>query len=168
METSRTKPINESFANVEAGKIILRTPFSQLLLCRRIPGGWWDPARKAWTYPATPQHAVIIRRTIPKLATSASFDALTALKKAAPREKHVTTAAPDLPAGLKTRPWRHQIAAYEFAMERFLQGRYGVMLAMGMGTGKSLVACMLILGLAARRVLIACPPRFLQDCTAQE
>ena len=30
---------------------------------------------------------------------------------------------------------------------------------MGMGTGKSLVACMLILALATRRVLIACPLR---------
>jgi SNF2 family DNA or RNA helicase len=30
---------------------------------------------------------------------------------------------------------------------------------MGMGTGKSLVACMVILGLASRRVLIACPLR---------
>lgn len=166
METSGTKPATESFADVEAGKIILRTPFSQLLLCRQIPGGRWEPSRKAWTYPATPQHAAIVRRTIPRLATSASFDALTA-KKAAPQRKHVPTAAPDLPAGLRTRPWRHQTAAYEFAMERFLQGLYGVMLAMGMGTGKSLVACMILLGLRAMRVLIAAPLRVVQVWVAQ-
>jgi hypothetical protein len=103
METSGTKPATESFADVEAGKIILRTPFSQLLLCRRIPGGWWNAPRKAWTYPATPHHAAIVRQTIPRLATSASFDALTA-NKACPQEKHAPTAAPDLPAGLRTRP----------------------------------------------------------------
>jgi SNF2 family DNA or RNA helicase len=166
METSGTKPATESFADVEAGKIVLRTPFSQLLLCRRIPGGWWDASRKAWTYPATPQHAAIVRRTIPQLTTSASFDAVTA-KKAAPQEKHAPTTAPDLPAGLKTRPWRHQTAAYEFAMERFLQGLYGVMLAMGMGTGKSLVACMILLGLRAMRVLIAAPLRVVPVWVAQ-
>jgi len=166
METSGTKPAIKSFADVEAGKIILRTPFSQLLLCRRIPGGWWDAPRKAWTYPATSHHAAIVRRTIPQLATSSSFDALTA-KKAAPQSKHAPTTAPDLPAGLKTRPWRHQIAAYEFAMERFLQGLYGVMLAMGMGTGKSLVACMILLGLRAMRVLIAAPLRVVQVWVAQ-
>ncbi len=166
METSGTKPATESFADVEAGKIVLRTPFSQLLLCRRIPGGWWDASRKAWTYPATPQHAAIVRRIIPHLATSASFDALAA-KKAVPKTKHAPTTAPDLPAGLKTRPWRHQIAAYEFAMEQFLQGLYGVMLAMGMGTGKSLVACMILLGLRAMRVLIVAPLRVVQVWVAQ-
>ena len=39
------------------------------------------------------------------------------------------------------------------------QGLHGILLAMGMGTGKSLVACMLLLGLAAKRVLISCPLR---------
>jgi SNF2 family DNA or RNA helicase len=145
--------------DIADGKIILRTPFSQLLLCRRIPGGRWDAARRAWTYPATPQHAAIIRRTIPQLATSAIFDALTAN----PQNPQQTPVS----AGLKTRPWRHQIAAYEFAMQRYLQGRYGVMLAMGMGTGKSLVACMILLGLRAMRVLIAAPLRVVQVWVAQ-
>jgi hypothetical protein len=62
--------------------------------------------------PATAAPRSNRRQTIPRLATSASFDALTA-KTAAPQEKHVPTVAPDLPAGLKTRPWRHQIAAYD-------------------------------------------------------
>jgi SNF2 family DNA or RNA helicase len=41
----------------------------------------------------------------------------------------------------------------------FGQGQHGILLAMGMGTGKSLVACLLLLGLAAKRVLISCPLR---------
>src|SRR5579885_2432374 len=64
-----------------------------------------------------------------------------------------------IPEGLITRPWRHQMAAYKFCLDRMAKGFRGFLLAMGMGTGKSLVACMLILGLAARRVLIACPLR---------
>jgi SNF2 family DNA or RNA helicase len=140
-----------SFAEVEAGKIVLRTPFANLLLCKRIPGAWWDASRKAWTYPATPQHAALVRATIPRLSTSGDFAALVATKPA--------PASASLPAGLKTRPWRHQIAAYQFAMERFTGGSPGVMLAMGMGTGKTLVACMTLLGLRAMRTLIVAPLR---------
>jgi len=91
-----------------------------------------------------------------------------------------------LSAGLRTRPWRHQVEAYRFALERLTSGRLSApacvpragkcnaqaglsasnaqaggaaMLAMMMGTGKSLVALMLLARLAARRTLIACPLR---------
>jgi SNF2 family DNA or RNA helicase len=64
-----------------------------------------------------------------------------------------------LPPGMLTHPWRHQQAAYRYVLDHFASGLHGILLAMGMGTGKSLVACMLVLGLAARRVLIACPLR---------
>ncbi len=151
-----------SFAEVEAGRIVLRTPFANLLLCKRIPGAWWDAARKAWIYPATPRHAALVRATIPRLSVSESFRALLAAKPAP-----VLDNLPCLPDGLKTRPWRHQIAAYQFAMERFENGSPGVLLAMGMGTGKTLVACMILLGLRATRVLIACPLRVIQVWIAQ-
>jgi SNF2 family DNA or RNA helicase len=65
----------------------------------------------------------------------------------------------ELPAGLRTKPWRHQRIAYKFCLDHFGQGQHGILLAMGMGTGKSLVACLLLLGLAAKRVLISCPLR---------
>ncbi|MFZ5926316.1 MAG: SNF2-related protein [Acidobacteriota bacterium] len=128
METSGNQSGNQSFADIEAGKIVLRAPFANLLLCKRIPGAWWDAARKAWTYPATPQHAALVRATIPRLSASERFTALVATKPT-PTPANV----PCLPAGLKTRPWRHQIAAYQFAMERFENGSPGVLLAMGMG-----------------------------------
>jgi hypothetical protein len=64
-----------------------------------------------------------------------------------------------LPPGMLTRPWRHQQAAYQFCLDHFAAGLNGILLAMGMGTGKSLVACMLALALAARRNLVACPLR---------
>jgi len=73
-----------------------------------------------------------------------------------PQEPEVVV---ELPAGLRTQPWRHQRAAYKFCLDHFAQGLHGILLACGMGIGKSLVALMLILGLAARRVLICCPLR---------
>jgi len=151
MKASGSQSATPSFADVEAGKIILRTPFANLLLCKRIPGAWWDASRKAWTYPATPRHAALVRATIPRLSASDRFATLMATKPA--------PASASLPVGLNTRPWRHQIAAYEFAMERFTGGSPGVMLAMGMGTGKTLVACMILLGLRAMRTLIVAPLR---------
>jgi len=159
MKASGNQSATPSFADVEAGKIILRTPFANLLLCKRIPGAWWDASRKAWTYPATPRHAALVRATIPRLSASERFAALVATKPA--------PAPAILPAGLKTRPWRHQIAAYEFAMERFTDGSSGVLLAMGMGTGKTLVACMILLGLRAMRTLIVAPLRVVPVWIAQ-
>jgi len=159
MKASGNQSATPSFADVEAGKIILRAPFANLLLCKRIPGAWWDASRKAWTYPATPQHAALVRATIPRLSASDRFAALMATKPA--------PESASLPAGLKTRPWRHQIAAYEFAMERFTGGSPGVMLAMGMGTGKTLVACMILLGLRAMRTLIVAPLRVVPVWIAQ-
>ena len=64
-----------------------------------------------------------------------------------------------VPAGLRTQPWRHQRAAFQFCMKKFKSGLHGILLAMIMGTGKSLVACMLVLALAAKKVLIICPLR---------
>lgn len=53
---------------------------------------------------------------------------------------------------LKTEPWQHQIEAFEFACEKT-----GVLLAIGMGGGKSAVAIALAEHHAASRVLILCP-----------
>jgi SNF2 family DNA or RNA helicase len=55
-------------------------------------------------------------------------------------------------AGLRTQPWDHQLEAIDSAA-----GHRGFMLAMEMGTGKSLTAIGLMHAWGARRVLIACP-----------
>jgi len=60
---------------------------------------------------------------------------------------------------LNTKPWGHQQAAYQFAMEQLLEGDGGAMMAMGMGTGKTLVTLMTMVGVEAKRVLITCPLR---------
>jgi hypothetical protein len=83
------------------------------------------------------------------------YEHLTA--KSAPGLAPGLTAAP-LPANLRTNPWRHQIDAFHFAMQRLLSGG-AALLALEMGVGKTLVALMALVALAAKRILICCPLR---------
>ena len=141
-----------SSAEVVGGRSVLHAPFAHLVLCKRIPGAGWDAARRAWVYPATLRHAQMIRASIPRLESNGDFQALLAscapVGDVKPPEPAPAVA---LPAGLRTRPWRHQIAAFDFCRELFAAGHTGILLAMGMGTGKTLVAIMLLLFLRARR-----------------
>ena len=147
-----------AFADVNAGRILLRTPFSNLLLCKRIPGATWDQPRRVWTYPATPQHARLIRASIPRLSVTDQFTALLA-GAASPATTPAAQPTIDLPTGLRTKPWRHQIEAFRFAMERLQRGTGAALLALEMGVGKTLVALMVLAAMAARRILICCPLR---------
>jgi SNF2 family DNA or RNA helicase len=149
-------------ADVDAGRILLRTPFSNLFLCKRIPGASWDKTRRVWTYPATPQHARLIRSFIPRLEGSDRFTKLLISKPATPAppvQAPEPNPAAELPSGLKTIPWRHQIEAFRFAMERLVRGTGAALLALEMGVGKTLVALMVLAAMAARRILICCPLR---------
>ena len=160
-------------ADLQSGRIIVRASLAHLLACRQIPGCSWDRARKAWSYPATEGTARIVRSKIRPLLASEQFDAAFPVGQPATAKAELTPAvavvvaeptpvvetAIALPPGMLTRPWRHQQAAYQFVLEHFAAGLYGVLLAMGMGTGKTLVAFMVLLGLAARRILIVCPLR---------
>ncbi|MCL4783436.1 MAG: DEAD/DEAH box helicase [Bryobacterales bacterium] len=149
-----------AFADVAAGRILLRSPFSTLMVCKRVPGAVWDSRRRVWTYPATTEHARLLRRAIPRLEGSESFGVLLAPAKATPEPPNPTPPPEsELPASLKTKPWRHQVAAFVFAMDRLLRGSGAALLALEMGVGKTLVALMVLAALAARRILICCPLR---------
>jgi len=156
---------DEWSAEIRGGKIIVRVPLSHLLLCARIPGARWDSALQAWTYPATARHAARLRAAIPGLRLPQSLDRT--IPAIAEKRSATQAVLAPVPVGLKTRPWRHQLEAYRFVMECFRSGRQGVMLAMAMGTGKSLAASMILLGLEARRVLIACPLRVIPVWVAE-
>jgi SNF2 family DNA or RNA helicase len=168
--------LTPSRAEVEAGRILVRSSVADLLACRRLPGGFRDYKRKAWSFPATNATAALLAKRLRRLQTTPEFDALLAsgsqpeesaagaapLAHVAPESPPpVVAAEPEimLPVGLRTRPWRHQVAALRFALDKFAAGMHGLLLAMGMGTGKSLVALILILWLRARRVLICAPLR---------
>jgi SNF2 family DNA or RNA helicase len=160
-------------ADLQSGRIIVRASLANLLTCRQIPGCSWDRTCKAWSYPATEGTARIIRAKIRPLLASEQFDTAFPIGEPATTKAELTPAATvvvaqpvpvveseiALPQGMLTRPWRHQQAACRFVLDHIAAGLHGILLAMGMGTGKSLVACMLVLGLSARRVLIACPLR---------
>lgn len=160
--------IGSSAVDVVSDRIIVRPSFADILCCRAIPGGAWDRSRKAYSFPATAASAKLLRNSLKAFRATPAFDALLTTapaSDAAPvapeRRPPIQEQDPPLalPDGLRTRPWRHQIAALRFCFEKFAAGLRGILLAMGMGTGKSLVALILLLYLRARRVFIASPLR---------
>jgi SNF2 family DNA or RNA helicase len=166
--------LSASRAQVGAGRILVWSSFADLFACSRLPGKW-DAARKAWSFPATQAAAALLAKRLPRLQTTAEFDALLAADSklegsasVAPPAAHVSAEPPPvliaepeivLPDGLRTHPWRHQVAALRFCLQCFAAGRHGILLAIIMGGGKSLVAMVLMLWLKAQRTLIACPLR---------
>lgn len=133
---------------IEGSRIYLHTEFANLFLCKQIPSAAWDGARRAWSYPATPRVARQIQAIFRGAELSADVLALAdrqarILPRAGGHTDPVASApawtAPATIPNLKTTPWRHQVAAYEFLL-RLLQPAGGAaLLAMSMGTGKSLV-----------------------------
>ncbi len=150
-------------ADINGGRIVLQAPLAAMLLCGRIPGARWDRCLHAWTYPATERHARMITGAIRQLQPTPAFNALTEVPAAACEVAEPAVepedASPSPPQGLSVRPWRHQVTAFTFCVEKFAAGLFGLLLAMGMGTGKTLVALMLMLDRKAMRTLIVCPLR---------
>jgi len=144
---------------VSDGRIFVRASIGDLLAIRRVPGGSWDRARGAWSFPATEHHAGLLKVSLPSSNASKHIE-VPASHTASEREIAI-------PEGLLTHPWRHQLAAYKFCLDKFTAGARGLLLAMGMGTGKSLTAIMLLLHLRARRVMIASPLRVVPVWLAQ-
>lgn len=170
--------MNSSLVSVESGHIRVLPAFMDMLMVQRL-GGRFSGSTRAWLWPATRENAMLLAKRLRAARTTPEFAAL--LAPPAP-EVEIPAQSPEapavdpssdllaelpepgivVPAGMLTRPWRHQKAAFKFCTDHFAAGMRGILLAMGMGTGKSLVACMLILALVARRVLIACPLRVVQ------
>jgi SNF2 family DNA or RNA helicase len=160
---------SKSQVEIAAGRIIVRPSFADLVTCARI-GGAWDAALGAWTFPATEKHSRLIQErlhttTVGKpepLPTSAPDSPVEPPSAISPVPETPTAAADPqvaIPAGLATRPWKHQFAAFLFCLQHFAIGMFGILLAMGMGTGKTLVALMVLLERKAMRTLIVCPLR---------
>lgn len=121
--------------------ICMRTPYSLIQVCKAVPGGTWNPNWKCWQWPREASRArALLDAFGPRLshADGAQFlrDLAPQTPVARPQDAIV---APDSIPGIRTTPWLHQRQAYAFARDKS-----GAMLAMGMGTGKSLVAVALL------------------------
>ncbi len=166
--------MTETHVSVESSLILVLPSFADMLVVARLGGRFLGASRK-WAWPATHANAVLLSKRLRRPRTTPEFDALLVSPvprpevemPAVPPEPHPDSlpmkppAEPEVPVpqGMITSPWRHQKAAFKFCLNLFAAGFRGILLAMGMGTGKSLVACMLVVHLMARRVLIACPLR---------
>ena len=131
--------------------VCLRVPFDLTQVCQSLRGRW-NPEWKCWLWPKDKQAARRILDAFgPRAAQADGGDSLLALAGPddIPRPQD-NVAIPDVLPGLKTKPWRHQRAAFSFA-----RSKRGAMLAMGMGTGKSLVTVALLHD--KRYSLILCP-----------
>jgi SNF2 family DNA or RNA helicase len=182
--------VNDTLVSVESGSIRVQPSFADMVTCVRL-GGRFSPSKdgQAFVFPATTDVARLMRTAFRAIRTTPEFDALVSGSgvtfppppptgaMATPTSVPVVLPEPEiiLPTGLLTKPWRHQLAAYKFCLDHFAAGMHGILLAMGMGTGKSLVACMLLLGLYERRaqskkhphVIVFCPLRVIQVWQAQ-
>lgn len=129
--------------------ICIRTPYKDVEVCRAVRGGRYSQDWRCWIWPRTQDAArALVDAFGPKLtqadggADLISLAAMVEIKRDIPDPGHVP--------GLKTKPWKHQREAYGFA-----SALKGAMLAMGMGTGKSLTSIGLLH--RAKRALIICP-----------
>jgi SNF2 family DNA or RNA helicase len=168
--------VTNTGVDVSGKRILVRTGFSNLLVCKGIAGASWDTEHRAWSYPATPQVARLISDAFRNATVS---DAFRALANWRPQDARAAAPPPQVPdaqpaptrppvpptiPNLKTTPWKHQVLAYQFMYPILGPAGGAGMLAMDMGTGKSLTTigemCNLSFGPThADLILLVCPLR---------
>ncbi len=144
--------MNESNVEVRVTDtaICLRAPYERSDDCRSIPGGKWKKDWRCWVFPKSPTAA---SRILEAFGPDADQDGrLAGMVQVIAQAREVKQSNPALSIpGLKTRPWRHQVKAFQYAMKL-----NAVALAMGMGTGKSLSTVSILIN-RGRYALIQCP-----------
>ena len=129
-----------TLVQIASGRIVVRPSLGDLLTCSRL-GGKWESGTRAWTFPATEHYAKLLQRRLRAIAASdlQAFDQLIMpqvvqiQKPERPTETPVATPAPVAPSepgvivpdGMLTQPWRHQVAAYKFCLDKFAAGMRG-------------------------------------------
>jgi len=159
--------------DVVGARLHLHADFRHLLICKSIPGGTWDADRRTWLYPATPWTAKEILRKFPGISAGEQVLVLAApvAIMPPPRPAALVVAPEVLPVqeaqqpvlttipNLKTRPWKHQVLAYSFLQAVLHKAGGCAMLAMEMGTGKSLTAIGAACNVDAHLIIVVCPLR---------
>ena len=118
----------------------VHAPYELRHECKAIPGSRWYPNRKAWRLPRTTTAAEHIarmaKRTGQLLSGDEAFDALLEDARAAYRARKDARSgdsSADVPT--LTKAWHHQQQAFDHCRHMTAS-----MLALEMGTGKTLVA----------------------------
>jgi SNF2 family DNA or RNA helicase len=149
---------------VDKRRIRVQAPYGFADNCRAIPGGRWygqrDTPQRAqwhWHYPATPEVAGRVLEEFGSTPVQATRDFIELAGRAKQAEEaRRLKSRDDLPAvpGERVASWLHQLQAHHFA-----KGQDAVMLAVGMGGGKSKIAVDLLEAgwPDMHRVLILCP-----------
>jgi len=136
-------------------RIFIKTEFANRPLCKQIPSYRWHPEEKVWHYPATVATVQRIlevfagKELVPDVGVSEMMRQASRAADAQ-RFKDATDNLPRPP--VRTEAWLHQRRAFAFG-----SNLPATMLAMDMGTGKSLVSIALAQFHQAKRVLILCP-----------
>lgn len=135
-------------------RIYMETPFKYRDACKSLPGARWAPNLKAWHIPATPASALAFMEVFNGEDIEATAELQQLLGRAALQvsAQKIKTADDLEDTPTKTVAWIHQRRAFHFAKQLD-----AAMLAMDMGTGKSMTAIALLQEWNARRVLILCP-----------
>ncbi|MDQ5987788.1 MAG: hypothetical protein CSYNP_03534 [Syntrophus sp. SKADARSKE-3] len=150
--------------------VAIQTAYSQKDRCTAIPGGRWNPQNKTWDYMLSPATASTMLqvwgKSFPDEARPLFEDLASRLVMAQAVKNEVVDLI--VPKG-KMAPWRHQLIAYNMAIQLFgLRDPYGLplenfgggaLLALDMGCGKSRVTVDLISNhqRQLRKNLIVCP-----------
>ncbi len=142
-------------------KIVIQGEYRPDLLdaLRSLPSARWHRKWKCWTCDLTPAAAWRLRLlgtvfddTIEDLATRFRESV-----RVAPQAAERTDWRDGAWVPIRTSPWRHQVAAFHFA-----DALDAALLAMDMGTGKSLVAVALHARWRCKQTLILCPKSVLR------
>lgn len=174
-------------AAVNGGRIVIAASGAPLGIGTKVPGGRYAAAQREWIWPATPRVAWQLVRLLPELRDLAGLEPLlkaapgatvtalhpppqtaplTASQPATATASDEPSLLPEIPAAIRTSPWRHQRLAFAFVLRAFaVHG--AAMLAMRMGTGKSLVALMVLAASDSRFVLFICPRRVINTWVGQ-
>lgn len=105
---------------------------------KSIPGSRWDPLARCWAVPCTLEAAAALR-CIPGLGIPAELGAL--LPPPLAMEDAVDGAVKPLaPMPIRVKPYAHQVAAFNGAVETFRKGGHGYAFLHEQGCGKSLTA----------------------------
>jgi SNF2 family DNA or RNA helicase len=172
--------IPDARLRVDGGRIYVNALVAHQALLKSVPGAQWDPATRAWTYPATPTTASELLAAFVGLEIRAD-DEVRALAGAGVERAKVIRAKEDILLSelpevpwAKLPLWAHQRACFWYAAQlldiadpatpRYVheqppgrpdQGGAGIF--MEMGTGKSAVAISLAQAAGARMTLVVCP-----------